>query len=95
MRTIRQGERRNVAIQQVIDSMGARKPAYPDTQRTFRTLYILIADADRAVTDEELAAVDSYRRALRDYFPIATGGRANVITEFDWTTPPRRRAVTR
>jgi len=89
------GERRDVVIQQVIDSMGARKPAYPDTQRTFRTLFVLLTDPSRPVTDEEIAAVDSYRQIFREKFPVATGGRANVVTDFDPATPPRRRTVGR
>ncbi|HKO00198.1 MAG TPA: hypothetical protein VJ032_00810, partial [Thermoanaerobaculia bacterium] len=89
------GERRDVVIQQVIDSMGTRKPAYPDTQRTFRTLFVLLADPSRPATDEEIAAVDSYRQILRENFPIATGGRANVVTDFDPSPQPRRRTVGR
>jgi hypothetical protein len=90
-----QGERRDVVIQQVIDAMGARRPAYPNTQRTFRTLFVLLADPDRPVTEEEIAAVDSYRETLREKFPIATGGRATIVTDFDGLTPPRRRTVGR
>ncbi|MEA2570361.1 MAG: hypothetical protein QOI24_2362 [Acidobacteriota bacterium] len=90
-----QGERRDVVIQQVIDAMGTRKPAYPNTQRTFRTLFVLLADPDRPITEEEIAAVDGYRETLREKFPIATGGRASVVTDFDGLTPPRRRTVGR
>jgi hypothetical protein len=56
---------------------------------------VLLADPDRPVTEEEIAAVDSYRETLREKFPIATGGRATIVTDFDGLTPPRRRTVGR
>lgn len=87
------GERRDVVIQQVIDAMGARKPAYPDTQRTFRVLFVLLTDPLKPATDEDVAAVDSYRRTLIEKFPIATGGRGNIVAGFDPATPPRRRTA--
>lgn len=92
-RTFR-GTRHDVGIQQVVDSMGTRSPAYPDTQRTFRVAFVLLADPDRPVAESELALVQQYRGLLETNFPIATGKRANVTTSIVAAPPPaRRRAV--
>lgn len=88
------GTRHDVKVQQVIDSMGARTPAYPDTQRTFRVAFVLLADPDRPVGENELALVQQYRGLLEQNFPVATGGRGNVTTSIAAVPPPaRRRAV--
>ncbi|HEX8171101.1 MAG TPA: hypothetical protein VF824_11230 [Thermoanaerobaculia bacterium] len=88
------GTRRDVTFQQVVDAMGPRLPAYPQTQRQFRVLFVLIHDPDREITAEELADVQSYRSLLENDFRTATGGRASVITTFELpATGPRRRSV--
>ncbi|MBV9497608.1 MAG: hypothetical protein JOZ54_25455 [Acidobacteria bacterium] len=92
-RTFR-GTRHDVKIDQVTVAMGARSPAYPDTQRSFRVAFVLLTDPDRAVTADELALVQRYREVLEAKFPIATGSRANVTTAIDTAPlPPRRRSL--
>lgn len=89
-RTFR-GTRHDVKIDQVTVAMGARSPAYPDTQRTFRVAFVLLTDPDRAVTAGEVALLQQYRAVLEAKFPIATGNRANVTTSVDTAPPPPRR----
>jgi hypothetical protein len=93
-RTFR-GTRHDVGVQQVLDAMGARSPAYPDTQRTFRVAFVLLADPDRPVAESELALVQQYRGLLEANFPVATGGRAEVTTSVAPVPPPPRRRVLR
>ncbi|HKO58859.1 MAG TPA: hypothetical protein VJ276_23530 [Thermoanaerobaculia bacterium] len=93
-RTFR-GTRHDVGVQQVLDAMGTRSPAYPDTQRTFRVAFVLLADPDRPVSESELALVQQYRGLLEANFPVATGGRANVTTSVSPAPPPARRRVLR
>ena len=81
------GERRSVAIQQLIDSMGPRVPAYPDTQRDFTVLLVIVEGAD-ALSEEDFARVQSYRDSFVSRFAIATASRARVKTA--WKTPRRR-----
>ncbi|HEX9983312.1 MAG TPA: hypothetical protein VGF69_08610 [Thermoanaerobaculia bacterium] len=88
------GTRKDVTVQQVIDAMGPRKPAWPDTQRKFRVLTVLMTDPSRQATPTELAAVARYRRMLEQYFSVATGNRATVDTMFPIPEAgPRRRAT--
>lgn len=92
-RTFR-GTRREVLIQQVTDAMGERKPAYPDTQRQFRVLFVVLTDPAQPPSESDIANMVMYRGLLEKNFGMATGGRATVSTVF--TPPPnpnRRRAV--
>jgi hypothetical protein len=89
------GTKTPVLLQQVVDAIGPRKPAYPDTQRNFRVLFVLVAAPERPATQNEVAAMANYRHLLETDFPTATGGRASVSTLFTDPGPavPRRRAV--
>ena len=75
------GIKKDVALKQVTDVMGPRLPAYPDTQRRFRVLFVLLADPDRPYTGEEMAKMQNYRRIVEQKFATATGGRASMTTE--------------
>jgi hypothetical protein len=90
-RTVR-GTRRNVAMQQFLDAMGPRTPAYPATARKFRTVFVVLADPAHPVTLSELNAMATYRAQFAQNFRIATGGRAEVATAFD-PAPARRRSL--
>jgi hypothetical protein len=90
--TLVRGTRRDVTIDQVVRAMGERRPAYPDAQRKFRMLFVLVADPARAVTAEEIAKVAKVRREMETNFRIATGGRGELVTAFG---PQRRRVVHR
>ena len=91
--------RRDVTIDQVITGTGPRIPAYPDTQRAFRVVFVLLADPSRPVTAEELAEMQKYRGLMEADFRTATLGRGEVVTAIETPEPPpagpRRRAVRR
>jgi hypothetical protein len=92
-RTFR-GTRKEVVMQQVTDAMGERKPAYPDTQRQFRVLFVLLTDPAQAASEDDIANMVLYRGLLEKNFMIATGGRAAVSTVFPPPpNPTRRRAA--
>ena len=87
------GRRRDVVVQQVLEAMGSRSPAYPNTQRTFRVAFVLLAPPERPATETEVALVEQYRSLLRTNFPTATGDRAGIALIDAPTQPPRRRAA--
>ncbi len=87
------GTRKDVNVQQVVDTMGIRKPMYPDAQKRFRVLFVLLTNPQRPATPEEVATITSYRRLLETNFQTATGGRGEVTTDFTPSTVPRRRAA--
>ncbi|HEX7154178.1 MAG TPA: hypothetical protein VF618_22005 [Thermoanaerobaculia bacterium] len=89
------GKRRDVTIDNVVEAMGPRDPAWPNTQRQFRVLTVLMADPSREPTASEIALVTRYRRLLEQGFSIATGNRGHVTTQFPVPeqTSPRRRTT--
>jgi hypothetical protein len=88
------GARRDFTVQQVIDGTGARQPSFPNTQRNFRVVFVLVSDPDRPVTDEELAAMNDYRGLLENDFRTATNGRGSVSAVIEQPPAgPRRRAA--
>lgn len=89
------GTRRDVTIDQVVAAMGQRVPAYPDTQKKFRVLVVLVTDPDRPVEEPEIAAVTNYGAILERDFALATGRRAEVSTSLPTAAGPRRRAAGR
>ncbi|HEV7923693.1 MAG TPA: hypothetical protein VGR02_23135 [Thermoanaerobaculia bacterium] len=90
-RTVR-GLRRNIAMQQFLDAMGPRTPAFPNTPRKFRTVFVVLADPAHPVTLADLNAMATYRAQFAANFRIATGGRAEVATAYD-PAPARRRSL--
>lgn len=88
------GTRRDFTVQQVIEGTGARRPAFPDTQRNFRVVFVLVSDPDRPVTEQEVLTVNHYRELLETDFRTATNSRGAVSTVLQ-TPPsgPRRRAA--
>ncbi|HEU4520632.1 MAG TPA: hypothetical protein VFT12_01445, partial [Thermoanaerobaculia bacterium] len=83
--------RRDVRIEQLVAAMGERYPAYPDTQRQFRVLFVLVSR--EGATDDALAQIDSIRLRLESDFRAATSGRGTLRTGFAPDAPVRRRAV--
>ena len=86
------GRRVDVFMHQVLDAMPTRLPAYPNTPRKFHTIFVLLADPRRPVTDAEVAAMNGYRLVLERDFRTATGRRASVTTAFE-PTPIHRRSL--
>jgi len=85
------GTRHDLTLQQVVEAMGPRVPAFGATQRDFRLVFVLVA-ADPLTAAADLALVDTYRRAFEENFAKATGGRAVIQTLF-WPKEPRRRSA--
>jgi len=89
------GVRHDVVVEQVVGAMGPRRPAYPDTKRHFKVLFVLVEDPDRPASEAELAQLDVYRATFADKFRIATGNRADAAVSWQVAAAPgpRHRAV--
>ena len=90
------GSRRNVTVQQVIDATGPRLPAFPRTQRRFRVAFVLLSAGDPQ--PQQLERMQQLRFLMARDFAVATGGRAELTSEFADPEPPpppgpRRRSV--
>ncbi|HVS30880.1 MAG TPA: hypothetical protein VMS98_05445 [Thermoanaerobaculia bacterium] len=85
--------RREVTIDQMVGAMGERQPQYPDTQREFRVMFVLLTPGGAA--QGEIDQMGMIRREFEQSFREATGNRGRVQTGFSGTPPPRRRSVSR
>lgn len=72
------GSERRVGVEDVIRQMGARSPAFPATQRCFRTGFVYVARSTPA--PEALVQVDTWRRRFESWFTFATDQHGFVDT---------------
>lgn len=70
------GSERRVGIDAVIRHMGQRAPAFPATQRCFRTGFIYVAR--NAPSPEAIVKVDAYRKRFESWFTWASDGHGFV-----------------
>jgi hypothetical protein len=80
-------------IEQVVVAMGPRRPAYPDTQRKFRIIFVILSR--EGATEEEITQIEAIRSDFEQRFREATGYRAEVRTWFSGPASPRRRPARR
>ena len=74
------GERRNVALREIIDVEGRRTPDHTVAQRTFRFAFLLITPEGEQPSAEQLAQLDAYREQFAPYFYRVTGQNATADT---------------
>jgi len=70
------GQRRNVAIEDLVAAEGKRTPDDTVAQRLFRFAFILVVPSGAEPAAEELAQLETYRAEFEPFFHRATGGRA-------------------
>jgi len=85
--------RKDLTIDHVLNRMGRRSPAYPDTQRLFKVLFVLVYDPDRPLPTEDVNEVRHYASVMERDFAKATGNRGTITTAFGTPTSPRRRSA--
>lgn len=83
------GEKREVALDQIIAVHGVRNPPAALSQKKFRVLFVLVTD--REPTDADVTKMTQWRRNFEQTFYRATGGRAQVETEY--VRASKKRAV--
>ena len=83
------GTRKNVVIQQVVDALGPRVPAYKDSQKSFKVMFVLMERSTRRATDEEIGWVNTRRQQMERNFALATGSRAQLTATLDLGEPLR------
>ncbi len=74
------GQRLNVAIEDVIAAAGRRTPDSTVAQRKFRFAFVLIAEPGTTPPMEQIQKVDNYRAAFEPYFAKAASNRAVADT---------------
>jgi hypothetical protein len=84
------GTRRNVTIEQLIAGLGPRYPAYPEAQKRFAMLFVLVADG--TPTEAELQTMKTISQSFGETFRNATAGRGEIVL-LEPSGPPRRRAA--
>jgi uncharacterized protein (TIGR03437 family) len=74
------GERRDVAVQELIDIYGRRTPDHTVSQRRWRFAFIVVGTGDTVPTVADIAQVEGYRSLFGAYFQRVTGDRATADT---------------
>jgi hypothetical protein len=85
------GTRKDVTVQQVIDVMKPRFPAYPAAQRKQKVLVVLLNGKGQTVSEDDLASVQQKRADFARNFSLATGGRGEIDAAFRDPAPITRR----
>lgn len=75
------GQRHNVAIQDIIRADGRRTPDYTVAQRRFRFAFLLIVHQGTDPTPAQLAQIDAYRTNFETFYANATSQRATADTQ--------------
>src|SRR5260370_1141174 len=70
------GNRRDIAIQEVIDAVGRRTPDSTVSQRRFRFAFLFIVLARQAPPAEQIAKLDTYRGLFEGFYQHAASDRA-------------------
>jgi len=76
------GNRINVDVQQVVSALGPRKPARAESPKSFRVLFVLVTDDGVDPTPDQIASMKNLRKLFETNFNFATGGRAEVHTDY-------------
>jgi len=80
------GQRRDVAVEEIIRAEGRRTPDHTVAQRRFRFAFILIAAAGTEPSTQELQKLEGFRREFETYYHRAASQRA-------WAEATLRRAL--
>ena len=76
------GTKREVSLSQLTAVHGPRNPSAALAQKTFRVLFVLVSEAGKEPTDEDVAKMNEWRALFERTFSLATGGRGRVETTF-------------
>ncbi len=72
------GQRRDVTVDQLIDSTGRRTPDSTVAQRRFRFAFLLIVPPGSTPSAEQIAQVETYRSGFETFYQSATASRASA-----------------
>jgi uncharacterized protein (TIGR03437 family) len=75
------GQRRDIAIEEIVAAEGRRAPDHTVAQRRFRMAFILLTPAGLSPSAGELEQLDRYRREFEPYFARIAGARGAVETD--------------
>jgi len=70
------GNRRDIAIQEVIDAVGRRTPDSTVSQRRFRFAFLLIVPAGQTPRADQIAQLETYRSLFEGFYQHAASDRA-------------------
>jgi len=72
------GNRRDIAIQEVIDAVGRRTPGAAVSQRRFRFAFLLIVPAGQTPRADQIAQLETYRSLFEGFYRHAVSDRATA-----------------
>ncbi len=75
------GNRRDVAVDEIISAEGRRTPDYTVAQRRFRFAFILVTHAGQVPPADQIAKVDGFRGPFEEFYAKAASNRAVADTK--------------
>ncbi len=72
------GNRRDIAIQEVIDAVGRRTPDSTVSQRRFRFAFLLIVPSGQTPRADQIAQLETYRSLFEGFYRHAASDRATA-----------------
>ncbi len=75
------GRRRDVTVDELINTIGRRVPDHTVSQKEFRFAFILIAPEGQQPSADQVAQIERYRAEFENYFAQATSNRAAASTK--------------
>ena len=69
--------RKDVTVQQIIDALGPRIPAYDGT-KSYKVVYVIVERPTAPATDEDVKTVGGFAAAFERRFAVATGFRGTI-----------------
>lgn len=74
------GARRDIAIEELIQAVGRRRPDHTVAQRRYRFAFLLVTPAGITPSDAQMAQLEAYRSLFGGFFERAASGRASAET---------------
>jgi hypothetical protein len=75
------GTRKNVVLQEVIDALGPRIPAWDGTHQAYRIAYVILERSRSAVSVSDVHTVSGFAAACERRFAVATGFRGSIAPQ--------------
>ncbi|MFH1574289.1 MAG: hypothetical protein ABIG68_09915, partial [Acidobacteriota bacterium] len=81
------GKRRDIAIEQIIEAEGERRPAAGEAPTSFRHAFILLVPGGSTASPVDIERLARIRRRWEGFYREATGGlgSASTAVEFGWS----------
>lgn len=75
------GRRRDITVDELVNTVGRRVPDHTVSQKEFRFAFILIAPEGQQPSADQIAQIERYRSEFENYFALAASNLATASTK--------------